>query len=77
MNACRVVAVVGFGLCALGCRPTPCVATAHAAVALDVACGAAGLEKSDPALLVQCATAYATVKGALLAGKCAPELVRP
>lgn len=77
MNAGRMVAVVGFGLCAAGCFPTPCVATSRAAVALDVACGAAGLEKSDPALLIQCATAYASIKGALLTGKCAAELVKP
>ena len=77
MNAGGMVAVVGLGLCAAGCVPTPCVATSQAAVALDVACGAAGLEKGDPALLVQCATAYTQIKGALLAGKCAPELVKP
>lgn len=76
-HAPRLVALVCAGLLCLGCRPRPCVATAAAAVALDSACAAAGLEKADPELLAACASQYLTTKRALLAGKCAAEVVTP
>ena len=60
-----------------GCKPSPCVATAHAAVALDTTCGAAGLARGDAELLVHCAAAYASIKRRLVTGACAAELVKP
>lgn len=59
------------------CKPSPCVATAHAAVALDATCGAAGLARGDAELLVHCAAAYASIKRRLATGACAAELVKP
>jgi hypothetical protein len=43
-------------------------------VALDAACTSAGVAHTDPALLLVCTTAYASVKRALETGACAVEL---
>lgn len=69
--------LAALALLAAGCRPTPCVATAHAAVSLDVTCAAAGLRHGDAELLTHCAAAYASIKRRLATGACAAELVRP
>jgi hypothetical protein len=70
----RMVAALGLGLLCGGCSPRPCPATAAAAVALDAACTSAGVAHHDPALLLVCTTAYASVKRALETGACAVEL---
>jgi hypothetical protein len=71
-----MVAALGFGLLCSGCAPRPCPATAAAAVALDAACTSAGVAHTDPALLLVCTTAYASVKRALETGACAVELTK-
>jgi len=71
-----MVASLGFGVLCGGCAPRPCPATAAAAVTLDAACASAGVAHKDPALLLVCTAAYASVKRALETGACAVELTK-
>ena len=73
-HASRMVALACLAFCCFGCAPRPCKTAAAAFVAADLACVAAGVAVSDPALLVACGGAYARVAKALEEGQCAAEL---
>jgi hypothetical protein len=73
----RAFALAGAGLLLSGCAPRPCVVAANAAIAFDAACASAGLEKSDPELLLACGVNYSRVRAALLASQCRAELEEP
>ena len=73
-HAHRVVALACLAFCCVGCAPRPCKTAAAAFVAADLACVAAGVAVSDPALLVACGGAYARASQALEGGKCSEEL---
>jgi len=70
----RALAALGVSLVCAGCGPRPCVATAHAAIAFDAACASAGMEKSDPELLLACGVNYSRMRAVILASKCGAEL---
>ena len=74
MNA-RMVAVACAALLCSGCAHR-CVLADRAAIGLNVACAAAGLETVDPILLVRCESATRDVRRALRDGACANELAR-
>ena len=64
-----MVAVVCAGLLCGGCAHR-CVVADRAAVAANVACAAAGMETSDPALLVRCELATREIRRAIRGGVC-------
>lgn len=51
-----------------------CVVAHRAATALDLACAAAGVDPSDPVLLLECASATHRVKTQLEHGACKVHL---
>lgn len=75
MNAGRMVAVVCAGVMVSGCAHE-CEVAYHAATALDAACAAAGLETTDPDLLIHCTASVLTTKRALKGGKCSAQVAR-
>jgi hypothetical protein len=70
----RALAVAGVSVVCAGCYHR-CAVAYHAATALDAACAAAGLETSDPELLMHCATQALTTKRALRHGACAAHVM--
>ena len=69
----RALAVACAGLLCSGCAHR-CVVADRAAIALNVACAAAGVDTSDPILLIECATATHRVKSQLEHGACKAHL---
>lgn len=75
MNARRAFTLACAALLCSGCAPR-CVLADRAAINLNVACAAAGMETVDPILLVRCDSATRDVRRALRDGACAAELAQ-